>query len=199
MKTLFVSLAALLFVFFVGCQSSITDPEVFDHTKFIGSSDEENYTYKDVFNYTYPNVIQLSGTLEDPSHNFNSLVKIGGSVRYGIREINDVTGIKSPVSLYKDVTPNKKFKIDLYVDAEFKVNCPNCNRPWIVKKATDKIVEVDPTNQMIVYFEKSFRVKNTCCKPLNLVLKFEVIKAKLNLVSMYLELANGIKASNSIE
>ncbi|MEJ2105371.1 MAG: hypothetical protein P8X47_12470 [Ignavibacteriaceae bacterium] len=32
MKALFVSLAVLLFVFFLGCENSITDPAVSDNT-----------------------------------------------------------------------------------------------------------------------------------------------------------------------
>ena len=56
MKTLFVALVALLFAFFIGCQSSVTDPEVPESNEYIGYTDEESFAYKDVFTFTYPNV-----------------------------------------------------------------------------------------------------------------------------------------------
>jgi len=45
MKTLFVALVALLFAFFIGCQSSITDP-VSETTNMAGTVDEETFLTK---------------------------------------------------------------------------------------------------------------------------------------------------------
>lgn len=206
MKALFISLTLLVFGFFLGCQSSITDPEGFESTKFIGSPDEETSTYglnKDVFHFTYPNVIKLSGTLYDPSHKLNSLVEISGLVRYGIREVEqDIWNVHN-LSTYKTspagTSPDKTLKVDLFVDALFKVNCPHCNRPWTVKKPSVQIVKVNAANQSVVYFTKIFRIQNTCCDPLNLVLKFEFQEDRLALVSMALELAISNVVNNTTE
>jgi len=196
MKTLFVSLVALLFAFFLGCQSSITDPEILEPTKFIGSSDQENSIYKDVFNVTYPNLIRLEGLLFDPSHRLNSFAQIEGVVRYGIKELNSGTAAEMPIDFYKvgsAGTPDKNKKVDIYVDATLKANCPHSNRPWTVKKAADQIITVNTTNQGVAYIQKSFRLKNTCCAPLNLVMKFEVNKNELKLLSMELQLVPGLE------
>jgi hypothetical protein len=101
MKTLFVSLAALIFTFIFGCQSSITDPEVLEPTKFIGSSDQENSIYKDVFSATYPNVIKLKGLLWDPSHRLNSFAEIDGVVRYGIKKVSSGSNSQTPIDIYR--------------------------------------------------------------------------------------------------
>ena len=202
MKTLFVSLAALLFAFFLGCQSSITDPVVPESTEFVGNAEEETFAYKDVFNFNYPEMIKLDGTLFDPSHRLNSFAEIKGVVRYGIREVNGGTTAVNSTEFYKvrpSGTPDKKFKVSLYVDAALKVNCPRYNQPWTVKKAAEQIVIVSSANQSVIYIQKSFRVKNTCCAPLDLVLKFEVNERELKLVSMELKLVKGWVQANNEE
>lgn len=196
MKTLFVSLVALLFAFFLGCQSSITDPVVPETNQFVGATDEETFVYKDVFNVTYPNVIRLEGLLYDPSHRLNSFAEIKGVVRYGIKELTSGTAAEIPIEFYKvgfAGTPDKNKKVDIYVDAALKANCPHSNRPWTVKKAADQIITVNAANQVVTYIQKSFRLKNTCCAPLNLVMKFEVNKNELKLVSMELKLASRLE------
>ena len=196
MKTLFVSFAALIFIFIFGCQSSITDPVVPETNQFIGSTDEETYAYKDVFNATYPNVIKLKGLLWDPSHRLNSFAEIDGVVRYGIKKVSSGSNAQIPIDIYKvgsNGTPDKEFKVDLYVDAALKSQCPLNNGAWTVKKAADQIITVNTVNQVVTYIQKSFRLKNTCCAPLNLVLKFEVNKNELKLVSMELKLASRLE------
>jgi hypothetical protein len=196
MKTLFVALVALLFAFFLGCQSTITDPEVLEPTKFFGFSEQENSIYKDAFTFKYPNVIRLEGSLYDPSHRLNSLAEIDGVVRYGFQKVNDVTPGEKVIDINKvkpsDISPNKKFKVNIFVDALLKANCPIHNQRWTVKKAAEQIVTVNATNESVIYIEKSFRVKNTCCAPLDLVVKFKVSSIKLILVSMELKLVSGV-------
>jgi len=194
MKTLFVALVALLFAFFIGCQSSITDP-VSETTNMAGTVDEETFAYKDVFTFTYPNVIKLSGSIYDPSHRLNALAEIEGVVRYGFQEVNSGTPGEKYVDINKikpsDISPSKKLKVNLFVDAVLKPNCVIHNQPWTVKKAAEQIVTVNAANQSVVYIQKSFRVSNTCCAPLNLIFKFEVFGRELRLVSMELKLVDG--------
>lgn len=192
MKTLFVSLVALLFAFFLGCESSVTDPEMTMPTKLIGNAQQETFAFKDVLNATYPNVIKLKGLLWDPSHRLNSFAEIDGVVRYGFKKVSNESTAQIPIDIYKvgsDITPDKKIKVDLYVDAALKSQCPLNNGAWTVKNTADEIITVNTTNQVVTYIQKSFRLKNTCCAPLNLVLKFEVNKSELKLVSMELKLA----------
>jgi hypothetical protein len=192
MKTLFVSLVALLFAFFLGCQSSITDPEITEHTKFFGSANENTNAYKDVFNFKYPNQIKLEGTLVDPSHRPNGYADISGVVRYGIREVEGGTTAQIAPEFYKVApsgTPDKKFKVDLFVDADLK---GGHNNAWSVEKAAAQTIIINSTNQSTTYIQQSFRVKNTCCAPLDLVLKFKVNGKELKLESMELKLVAGV-------
>jgi|APIni6443716594_1056825.scaffolds.fasta_scaffold01544_5 hypothetical protein len=195
MKTLFVALVALLFAFFLGCQSSITDPEVPESNQFVSSIDEESFAYKDVFTFTYPNVFRLEGTLYDPSHRLNSTAEIDGVVRYGFHEVNDITPGDKMIDINKvkpsDISPSKKLKVNIFVDASLKANCVIHSQLWTVKKAAEQIVRVNAANQSVVYIEKSFRVNYTCCAPLDLLFKFEVNGKELRLVSMKLKLVDG--------
>jgi len=192
MKTLFVALVALMFAFFLGCQSSITDPEITDNTKFFGSADENTYAYKDAFHFKYPNQLKLEGTLLDPSHRPNSYANINGSVSYGVREVKGGSVAFNTPEFYKTApsgTPDKKFKVDLFVDADLK---GGHNHAWSVEKAASQTIIINSANQSVIFIQKSFRVKNTCCAPLDLVLKFQVDGKELKLVSMELKLVDGL-------
>ena len=177
MKTLFVALVALLFAFFLGCQSSITDPVVPEPTKFIGASEQENSAYKDALSY-YPGAIKLEGMLYDPSHRLNSFAEIRGIVRYRLEEMSTA-----------DRPPRSAIKVQLLVNAELKGGCSG-NRSWLVNGTSEDFVYQIVTTSSGYFLEKSFRVKNTCCSPLNLILKFQVSEKSLTLESMRLVKAN---------
>jgi len=178
MKTLFVALVAILFAFFLGCQSSITDPEVLEPTKFVGASEQENSAYKDALSY-YPGTIKLDGMLYDPSHHFNSFAEINGIVRYRLEQTNTA---KRP--------PRSAIKVQLYINAELIGGHTGKKLPWTVNGTSEDIIYTSPTNQAVYCLEKAFRVKNTCCNTLNLVLKFKVAEKLLTLESMHLMTAN---------
>ena len=173
MKTLFVTLVALLFAFFLGCQSSITDPELLEPTKFVGNAEQENSAYKDAVS-TWPGIIKLEGSLYDPSHRLNSMAEISGIVRYNFEKVN----------LYK-ASPKPAIKVNMYINAELKGGCPG-HGPWIVFGTSEAIVNTSVNYQQVIFVEKSFKVRNTCCSPMNLVLKFQVSEKALTLVSMRL-------------
>jgi hypothetical protein len=185
-----------MFAFFLGCQSSITDPEITDNTKFFGSADENTYAYKDAFHFKYPNQLNLEGTLVDPSHRPNGYANITGSVSYGIREVKGGSVAFNTTEFYKTApsgTPDKKFKVDLFVDADLK---GGHNHAWSVEKAAAQTIIINSANQSTTYIQKSFRVKNTCCAPLDLVLKFQVDGKGLKLVSMELKIVEGWSRAN---
>ena len=192
MKTLIVSFVFLGFVIFFGCQNSITDPVSPETTNYSGVTDDENVFSKDWFSFHYPNFIRLEGTLLDPSHKVNGYAEISGIVRYGVSEVSQVS-TQAIVSYSKNApngTPPKDIKVDLYVKAEIKGGCKGL---WNVAKTTDAIVKKGPANEPIYYIEKKIRVKNTCCAPLNLVLKFELRNKNVRLVGQRLELVPGVE------
>ena len=139
--------------------------------------------------------IRLEGSLYDPSHRLNSLAEIDGVVRYGFQEVKSEPPGEKMTDINKvkpsDISPSKKIKVNIFVDASLKANCVIHNQLWTVKKAAEQIVTVNAANQSVVYIQKSFRVKNTCCAPLDLLFKFEVIGRELRLVSMELKLVDG--------
>jgi hypothetical protein len=147
-------------------------------------------------------VIKLKGQIWDPSHRVYRHAEIDGVVRYGFKKISNESTAQIPIDIDKissDVTPDKKIKVDIYVDAALKTQCPLNNGAWTVKKTADKIISASTANQVVTYIQKTFRLKNTCCAPLNLVLKFEVNKKELKLVSMELKLAPRLEPINDQE
>lgn len=197
MKTFLIPVAALSLLFLFGCESTINEPNEISNTKFVGALQENPNTYKDVFTFTYPNVMKLEGLLYDPSHRLNSFAKIDGVVRYGFSEVNSIVSDETNIDFNKtkpsDISPSKKWKIKIFVNASLKADCPINDRKWTVKKAAEQIVTVNTANQSLIFIEKSFRVQNTCCAPLDLLLKFEVIERELRLVSMELKLVVGLE------
>jgi hypothetical protein len=172
MKTIFVFLVALFFTFIIGCQeNSITEPVMND----IGA--EFTLTTptidKDIVNY-YPGSIKLEGMIYDPSHRLNSYAEIMGMVRYRLQ----------PVTL---VPKQKAIKVGFYVNAELKSNCPHQHCPWKVINTVEEVLYASSAIQSVFFLEKSFRVRNTCCAPLDLVLKFQIEGKAVTLVSMSLK------------
>jgi len=180
MKTLFVSLVAFFFAFIIGCQeNSITDPVMNDSgSEFTTSTAPE--INKDILDY-YPGAIKLSGFIYDPSHRLNSFAEIKGTVRYRLEQI--YTGQRPPRSA---------IKVKLYVNAVLLGGCNKADRTWTVVNTAEEVFYPSSANQLVLFMEKSFRVRNTCCAPLNLILKFQVNEKKVTLVSTKLEIVRGI-------
>ncbi len=172
MKTLFVSLAALLFAFFVGCQSSITDPVNQDN---YGSAYTENFASKDWIS-TFPGEIKLNGIIDDPSHSFEGCAQINGTVRYRI-DLVHFNKVRP--------APHSALKVSLLVNAKIKCQNPADDNLWIVDGSSEDLVYQSNVNQTIYYLEKSFRVQYNG-RGMDLVLKFSVIEKRLELVSMRL-------------
>jgi len=177
MKTLFVALVALFLAFFIGCQeNSITEPVMNDTGAEFTTTTAPDID-KDLIS-TYPGGIKLTGSIFDPSHRLNSFAEIKGIVRYRLEQI------------YTD--PRPAIKVKLYVNAQIKGNCPNSDHLWTVINTAEDIIYTSPTNEEVYFLEKSFRVGNTCCAPLNLVFKFQVDEKVVTLVSMSLKKVPGL-------
>lgn len=176
MKTLIVSLVALLFAFFIGCQeNSITDPAAENSSSGTEVSNTLNID-KDILSYYYKD-IKIDNVLYDPSHPLNSNAKIYGTVRYRIDDLK--------------IDKSNLVKVGLYVNATLKGGCTLSKKAWTVNCTREAIVDVSNTTiNDAKIFEKAFGVCNCCCHPLKLVIKFELNDDRaLNVVSMRLELA----------
>jgi hypothetical protein len=164
-----------LFAFIIGCQeSSVTDPVSNDTEMNLDTAEPDNFLDKDLISY-YPGVIKLEGMLYDPSHRLNSFAEINGIVRY---RLDQISTDKRP--------PRPSIKVQLYVNAALLGGHTGQNRHWTVNNTAEDIIYTSPDNQSVYFLEKSFRVRNTCCAPLNLVLKFQVSEKSVALMSMHL-------------
>jgi hypothetical protein len=181
MKTLVVSLVALLFAFFVGCQSSITDPVVSDTKDNFGSVNTENFASKDWIN-SLPGVIDLTGMIQVPGLLMDELAEIDGSIKYAIDKV------------YYDSrppAPQSALKVSMYANA--KITCFNSGNDdvWTAVNASEDLVYTSNQNGARKFFTKTIRVKNACPAPLDLVLKFQVTEKDLTLSSMQLKIRAG--------
>ena len=174
MKTLFVSLAALLFAFFVGCQSSITEP--------VDSKDNSAgaYTSNDAFKNqtnTYPSFIELEGSIEDPSSLANTAVEIKGVLKYSLEAV------------YFDApppAPQSAIRVKMKVSATLHNQTSSDGKIWTVEGISENLVYIAAHSESAPYLNKSFRVQNTGTTPLDLVMKFQVDAKRLTLISMNL-------------
>lgn len=172
MKTLFFPLVALLFAFFIGCQSSITDPVVTDN----------DYSANKDFISTLTEMIKVEGTVDDPRQSFNSGVEINGEIRYSIETVY----FDSPPP-----APQSAFKVRLYIDAQLKALCPQDDDLWKVNNVSEDLVYNIGPVESEYYLQKSFRVQSTCPIPLDFVIKFKVNEKRLEIVSMRLKVPDG--------
>jgi hypothetical protein len=172
MKTLFVSFAALLFAFFFGCQSSITDPIVSDNGNNFTSEYAENFVDKNL-TPEYPGVIKLDGVLRNPLQPLNCIAVIEGEVRYRLENV------------YFDQTPpphNLAIKVNMKVDAKIKCENAGYDSKWTVASVSEDLITKTPAVN-VYYLEKAFKVNKIQGAPLDLVLKFKVTEESLSLVS----------------
>jgi len=172
MKTLFISLVALLFAFFLGCQeSSITDPVSNDTELNIGAVD------KNIINY-YPQSIVVRDKVLDPSHPNRGLTAISGLVRYNseMYESLDPTGPR-----YR-----KGVNIRGYVDLTLDPDCPIHGGNMKVIAQFDQNLFFSNASEIILYFHEAFRVSKSCCKPLIVQIKFRVYDKKMEVASIRL-------------
>ena len=165
MKTLFVALVALLFAFFLGCQSSITDPVL------------ENTNYKDAVSY-WPGVINFDTDICEPIHNTCNTTVIAGVIRYKIDKFT-IPSATEPVNR----------KVSIYINATVK----GLDAVWTVYGMSEEIVYLSNINEQVYIFDKEFAVRPTGHNfKLKLVVKFELDGKSVNLVSMELRLCNDI-------
>lgn len=185
MKALFASLLACLFAFFLGCQqSSITDPVTIDDNA-LTLEDVQNLAHKDLISY-YPGLIKVDDRIFDPSH-YNGIsplplfTEVKGDIRYS-HQLFEVDQTPPPALLGAKV----KLYINLILDAE----CPKQDSYMKVVAISDATVYFSGspgTTEEFIIVERAFKVRNCCCCPMDLYLKFGISHTEVSLVSMELQ------------
>ncbi|MBT8378741.1 MAG: hypothetical protein KJN64_05900 [Ignavibacteria bacterium] len=172
MKTLFVSLAALLFSFFFACQEgNITDPV---------QDNGSNQTGKDYLTYINSEVIELEGSIHDPVHesDMKNTAEVSGEIIYEHKLY-----LSDPIP----PAPQNYVVLNVSVNTDILVQCPNGDRYWTVNEYFEDAVDLPAVNETEVIFEKRFVVRNACCHPADLIFRFKVTEKSLELLSMWLE------------
>jgi hypothetical protein len=167
MKTLFVTPVALLFAFFLGCQSSITDPVELESTKFLGSMEEETSAYKDVASL-YPGIINVNATILDESVPSNT-VDVIGTIRYKLESVDADESVHSTI-----------VKVKLFVDTDLTSNDP-AQAPWVLYSTDEDVVTVLSKDHANVILEKKYEIMNVQMTPIEVVLTFNISNNSMSL------------------
>ncbi len=177
MKTLFVSLVALSFLFFFACQeSNITDPV---QEEAISLQQTELQSDKDQQAFNTPNILELKGFLYDPVHksDLKFSAELSGNIFYGHKFV-----LVDPAP----PAPQSYVGLKIRVDADVVVQCPYGEKIWNVNRYVEDVVYIPHNGDPVVYLEKSFSINNPCCHPVELVFKFQVTKETLSIKSVWL-------------
>ena len=180
MKAILFVLQAFVLVFFLGCQeSNITDPGAIDDSTPIVQSSQTlpEVSYKDLAS-SYPKSIIVSQLIYDPTHPANISEPIKGIIRYNNKLVPKYSALG---------TNQYRVQIDLLVDLILDANCPRNHDCMKITASSTETVNFYANFDQVKYFEKVFRVNNTCCGDMNLVLKFSAGKKDISLASMSLK------------
>lgn len=152
MKTLFMSLVALLFALFVGCQSSVTDPVDLDNANNIG---------KDAARCV-PGVIKLDATILNELPTDAGEFNVDGWIKYNLESTPAPEG-----------TPSTLVKVSMTMNADFSSEVDS-QSPWKVKSSTTEIVYAPSSGTAFATFNKTFKVVNVKGHQLEIKPKFKV-------------------------
>jgi hypothetical protein len=179
MKAILFVLQAFVLVFFLGCQeSNITDPgAINDNTSVVQGSYSDNFSAKDLIS-SYPRSIIVDQLIYDPTHPANGGDPIKGIIRYD-HKLGLMPSTPSG-NLYR-------VQIRLYLDLIIDANCPRNLEAMKSTGSSAETVDFAANTARVRSFEKVFIVRNTCCGPMNLVLKFETNTKDMKLVSVSLK------------
>ena len=172
MKTLFISLFALLLSFFFACQEgNIVDPVQESGT---------NQTGKDYQTFITSDVIKLGGFIYDPVHesDMKNSAEVSGDITYEHKLY-----LADPVP----PAPQNYVVLNVRINSDILVQCPNGDKFWMVNEYFEDVVDLPAVNETEVFIERRFLVKNACCHPADLIFRFKVTEKSIELMSMWLE------------
>ena len=169
MKTLFVSLVALSFAFFVGCQSSVTDPVD------LGNANNIN---KDAARCV-PGIIKLDATMLNEQPTDAGEFIVDGWIKYNLESTPAPEG-----------TPSTLVKVSMTMNADFS-NEVDSQSPWRVKSTSTEIIYAPSSGIAFTTFKKTFKVVNVKGHQLEIKPKFTVNASSLAVESIEVfELSN---------
>jgi hypothetical protein len=173
MKTLFVSFAALIFIFFVGCQSSITDPVEQQSQNPLLTAEQENYYSKDAIS-VWPGTIKVDGILCDPASNICN-TQIIGVIRFYVKPVRAANHMATGL------------KVGIHINATLTNGYTDPNNPWRVFGVSEEFINLVAVPQNVIILKKEFKVIHPSNWGYKLVLTFTVTEKHLNLESMELK------------
>lgn len=161
MKTLFVATAALLFAFFLGCESTITEPVQFENTKFFSAGEEDASAYKDRARM-FPDVVSLEATIIDEKPAGNTAYDLIGSVRYKVESTDAPGETKYPI-----------VKVKLFVNADITSSEPGQDL-WVLSSTDVEVVSPPVNVSAFIVFEKTYEIVNVQGTYVEVTLNFTV-------------------------
>jgi hypothetical protein len=169
MKTLFVSLVTLSFAFFVGCQSSVTDPM---------DPNNANNISKDAARCV-PGIIKLDATILNEQPTDAGEYSVSGWIKYNLESTPAPEG-----------TPSTLVKVSMTMNADFSNEADN-QSPWKVKSTSTEIVYAPSSGTAFTTFNKTYKLVNVKGHQLEIKPKFKVNASSLAVESIEVsELSN---------
>ncbi len=184
MKNLLLTLVAFSILLLIGCQeNSITDP-------FVTESVNKNQLSDSAY---HQGVIILESTLNDPRPIGNSYFVINGQIEY-----------EHTLEYFDPIPPAPQYSISLHlsISAELTYLCTVCSPPTVetlagyISSETDDVI-YDSGNGVYL-LEKSFQVQGRE-DGMNLICRFLVTTASIELDAMWLVLPNNNTTNNLSE
>jgi len=178
MKNLVVLFAILTFAFFFACQeSNVTDPVQDDA---IDLAQQDSRAEKDLKIFNDYKVIKIEGFVADPLHNqyTKQRAAIKGTIVFEHQLL--------PTDPVPPLT-QKYVSLKMWTDIKITVNCPTGEKIWKVYQYTDDMIAINSNSDSFTFFAKAFALENTCCHPVDMILKFQVTDQSLKLETLWLE------------
>ena len=182
MKTLFISLFTLSFLFLFACQdANITDP--------VQDTEVKTQAEKDPNSYYNTDILKLQGFINDPVHRSD----LKQSAELSGRVIYEHTLVKvDPMP----PAPQNYVLLEVRLDIDMIVQCPKGEKIWSVNEYFEEKVSIPAINETEVFIEKRFVVENACCHPVDMLFKFKVTEKSLEVESMWLQRTDTEFANN---
>lgn len=167
MKTLFILLAALIFAFFLGCESTINGPTEFEHRKFFGATDQNDHAYKDMAR-SISDIYNLYATIIDESPAGNVNYDIAGTIIYKLSSTDANEG-----------TAGSIVKVKLDIVADVKSNDPG-QGIWKVRRTTIESVFVPNVVSAYTVLEVPYEIVNTHGVKIEVTVKYNIYHNSLS-------------------
>ena len=166
MKTLFVSFAALIFAFFLGCESTINEPVELEHTKFFGAADQNNHADKDMARGV-SDIYNLYATILDESPAGNVNYDIAGTIIYKLSSTDA-----------NESTAGSIVKVKLEIVADIESSDPGQDI-WKLRRTTTETVFIPNVVSAVKVLEIPYEVVNVNGTKLEVKISYDIYHGSL--------------------